>query len=628
MMNLKAVSGGNPLFRLVAFAILLTAAPVFAGWPTDGLTVRGAGTITSMVRDESGGAYIVLVDGINIVVQHVTADGALPLGLPGFSFTIATSAIGDAVADGAGGVFVPFITGSTVRVVDVTVLDPGAPSILWQTDACTGVPSPANIQCASDGAGGVLVAWSDKRTVNPAANTQYKVFAQRIDAAGNALWTTGGVLVMQFWDYDPGNTLQYHSVSAAGVVQRAPGEANVLWANFTWMGGPSMGSSRLDATGAIVGSQRDDAWALQQGNVVSDGAGGAYTAQGRELDHFTSSGRDWWRTNTGTNRGYTASDGTDGALFAWYLGSGTISCQRYRSDGVTQWIPGGVPVVAGSAVVVGPPGPPDFTVAPDFSGGAVVAWSDSRAGNNDIYYQHLDDTGALMLTTNGLPVGANSDDEANPRLVSFPDGHSIVSWNGSVPRAMRVESGPVTVAIATFSARADASGVRLTAQFRSDLGVEHVNVYRGDGDGSMTPLDAVVPPDASRFEYVDGGVQGGTTYRYQIGVVDADGEYFSPVETVTLPRPGAALEQNRPNPFNPATVIAITLPSRGHATLAVYDAAGKQVRVLADAVLGPGRQEFTWDGRDDQGTPAASGVYFYRVRAGTFTATRRMVLLK
>ncbi len=269
-----------------------------------------------------------------------------------------------------------------------------------------------------------------------------------------------------------------------------------------------------------------------------------------------------------------------------------------------------------------------FAVAPDFSGGAVVAWVDSRGGNNDIYYQHLNSSGASMLTVNGESVGANADAESTPRLASFPDGHSIVSWNGAVPRAMRVESGPVAVAIATFSARAGASGVRLAAQFRSDLGVERVNVYRGDVDGPLLPIDAVTPADASRFEYVDVSAQGGNTYRYQIGVVDADGEYFSPVETVSLPRREPALEQNRPNPFNPSTVIGITLPARGHATLTVYDAVGNRVRMLADEVLGPGRQEFAWDGRDDRGASVASGVYFYRVRAGTFTATRRMVLLK
>jgi flagellar hook assembly protein FlgD len=66
----------------------------------------------------------------------------------------------------------------------------------------------------------------------------------------------------------------------------------------------------------------------------------------------------------------------------------------------------------------------------------------------------------------------------------------------------------------------------------------------------------------------------------------------------------------------------------GPVSLEVYDAAGHLVRRLVDGVRGVGSHTATWDGRDDAGNIAGSGAYFYRLRAGMVTETRKMVLLK
>jgi hypothetical protein len=89
-----------------------------------------------------------------------------------------------------------------------------------------------------------------------------------------------------------------------------------------------------------------------------------------------------------------------------------------------------------------------------------------------------------------------------------------------------------------------------------------------------------------------------------------------------------ALAQNYPNPFNPATTIQYQLAQPAWVELAVFDAAGQKIRVLARAQQGPGRFAVRWDGRDDQGRPLASGVYLYRLRAGAYQETRRLTLLK
>ncbi|MBD3348963.1 MAG: hypothetical protein GF400_07185 [Candidatus Eisenbacteria bacterium] len=105
---------------------------------------------------------------------------------------------------------------------------------------------------------------------------------------------------------------------------------------------------------------------------------------------------------------------------------------------------------------------------------------------------------------------------------------------------------------------------------------------------------------------------------------------------VSVPEDGAVaerrlvLEQNVPNPFNPVTVVAFSVPGgTGRATLSVYNIAGERVRTLVDGPVDGGRHNVTWDGRDDAGERVASGVYFVRLETPDLGATeRKAVLLK
>jgi hypothetical protein len=88
------------------------------------------------------------------------------------------------------------------------------------------------------------------------------------------------------------------------------------------------------------------------------------------------------------------------------------------------------------------------------------------------------------------------------------------------------------------------------------------------------------------------------------------------------------LNQNYPNPFNPSTEISFALSQAGHVRLSVYNVLGQQVRTLIDEDMSAGNKSITWDGRSDNGNPAASGIYFYRIQANDFVDTRKMTLLK
>lgn len=88
------------------------------------------------------------------------------------------------------------------------------------------------------------------------------------------------------------------------------------------------------------------------------------------------------------------------------------------------------------------------------------------------------------------------------------------------------------------------------------------------------------------------------------------------------------LRQNYPNPFNPATVIEYDLPKACEVKIEIYNVLGQRVRTLVHEMQEPAYKKIFWDGRDDGGNEISSGVYFYRLEAGTFVECRKMTLLK
>jgi hypothetical protein len=89
-----------------------------------------------------------------------------------------------------------------------------------------------------------------------------------------------------------------------------------------------------------------------------------------------------------------------------------------------------------------------------------------------------------------------------------------------------------------------------------------------------------------------------------------------------------ALHEAVRNPFNPQTTLSFSLPLASHVQPTIYDVSGRLVTTLLDEDRGPGRHDVVWDGHDDLQQRVSSGVYFYRIKAGSFVETKRMVLLK
>lgn len=88
------------------------------------------------------------------------------------------------------------------------------------------------------------------------------------------------------------------------------------------------------------------------------------------------------------------------------------------------------------------------------------------------------------------------------------------------------------------------------------------------------------------------------------------------------------LSQNNPNPFNPSTTINFALPKSANVKIEVFNILGQKVNTLVDEFLSAGRKRVEWNGTDNAGRAVASGVYLYKMTAGDFTATKKMMLMK
>lgn len=132
------------------------------------------------------------------------------------------------------------------------------------------------------------------------------------------------------------------------------------------------------------------------------------------------------------------------------------------------------------------------------------------------------------------------------------------------------------------------------------------------------------------YSFTDRDVVPGTWY-YRLRQVDLDGTstlsdavQVTVVTSVTELRPFAfALEQNYPNPFNPATTIAYGLPERSPVRLSVYNLAGEEIALLVQGMQEAGRYQVDFTASD-----LPSGVYIYRLEAGSASAEKKLVLIK
>jgi hypothetical protein len=136
---------------------------------------------------------------------------------------------------------------------------------------------------------------------------------------------------------------------------------------------------------------------------------------------------------------------------------------------------------------------------------------------------------------------------------------------------------------------------------------------RGEGDYRVNPAGPCAPDQS-----------GGCGL---IGALEASCGGTNAVEDPAVPM-AFRVDQNFPNPFNPATTIRFAIPAAARTSVVIYDVKGRVIRTLVDAELEAATHVYQWRGLDDRGRNVAAGVYFYRVISGEHEAVGRMALIK
>jgi len=643
----------------ILLILISIPAAIQAGWTLDGAPVCTNGGTQERPRvlsDGSGGAFIAWNDArtlTDIYCQRLdymgrpqwTGGGVVICHGAGFQNYV------EIAPDGAGGFIAVWQDGREETHYDLYAqrVSPNG-GMLWTTDGvpvCTAADDQLRPKICSDGTGGCVIAWVDERN-SPYADD---IYAQRIDADGNAVWTAGGVAVCT------ADTTQQE----ARIVSDGAEGAVIVWIdNRTEQ---DIYAQRIDSLGTPLWSANGNpVCALQSSRqyeheIATDGAGGAFVTwcdrQSSDLNiraqRIDSSGNIVFPAAGATLCGASgtqrepaiAYDGYHGAIVAWEdFRNGSedsdIYAQRISDTGTILYSePDGILICnsANNSYWV--------TVMSNMVGEAIIAWEDLRdfdVSAYDIYAQRVDGDGICVWTPNGEPLTRAADSQVNIALASDGDRGVIAAWTDYRNPdwdiyAMRITySGDyVATALSSFGCSQSKDGIEIEWKiFEPGRPSDFVVSRRSPRSDGFIDLDGVpVTGDGLSFKFLDRSAEPGVEYIYRVDLMENGkrGTLFQ-TEPVTPGPAAAALSQNSPNPFNPSTRITWHLDVRCPVRLEVFDTSGRSVAVLVEGIQEAGDHQVVWNGTGAGGKQVVSGVYMYRLTAGKRRFTKKMVLLR
>jgi hypothetical protein len=536
----------------------------------------------------------------------------------------------------------------------------------------------------SDGSGGAIIAWSDKRAdVND-------VYAQRLSVNGVAQWTANGVAICT----------ATNAQAIPTMVSDGSGGAIITWADLRAGGSDwDIYAQRINGSGIVQWESNGVPIAIAANyqvrpTITSDGNGGAIItwADGRIFprvdiyaQHINASGLVQWPTNgtvVSDSSGdwlkfpTIASDGSGGAIITWAdyrIGTDQpdLYAQRIDLNGVVQWTANGV------AISTAPNSQGNFArgdspaIVSDGNGGAIITWMDDRSNLttvSDIYAQRINVNGVVQWTTDGVAICTALSDQWSPTLLSDGSGGAIITWSdsrtfGEDIYAQRIDSSGsvqwtldgVQICSAASSQSyptivSDENGGAIITWndgrgSTADIYAQHINAsgaaqWAADGVVISTAAsDQDLPTIVSDglggaiITWEDRRTRSTTGTDLYAQQVNASGNLG--IVTTVDAEPGIVrdfvLQQNYPNPFNPSTTIQFGLASASGVTLKIFNLLGQEVATLINEKREAGQYSVQWNARD-----LASGVYFYRLYAhptdvkqtGDYIQTKKLLLLR
>jgi len=546
-------------------------------WPTNGIdicTATGYQEYPQLTTDIAGGAIITWFDSRNgnfdIYAQKVHADGLVPWAIDGIPICTATGSqeYPQLALDGTGGTIITWFDSRNGNDdIYAQRIDPSG-NPLWTTDGipiCTATNDQEHPQLTSDGAGGAIVTWYDARSGS------YDIYAQRINASGNVRWTTDGVAICT----KPGSQ-EHPQLTSDGT-----GGAIITWSYWV--------SGNYDVYAQRI--ERNGYWGYPNPTItkivdVPQDQGGqvAITWNASRLDQYPYEIVTYysiWRS----------------------LPSGKLAAVEIDEIGEVS----------------------PAKVGPDFSGSAYRV---TTSGKDTLYWEWIGNQPAHYLPNYSYTAATLFDSTSASEgwhyfFVSTHTSDPFVFWDCQPDSGYSVDNLAPAVPkglMAVFYA----DSTVLTWLSNSEPDLAYYAIYRGSCPDFMPDMPLDYTTDTTYTDLQTG-------YCYKISAFDFAGNESPLAGPVSVMETGAqsdlpsafALSQNYPNPFNPITETKYTLPKDCYVRLNIFNILGQKVASLVDGEKKAGYKTVSWDAKG-----VASGVYLYRLQAGDFVETKRMVLLR
>ncbi len=328
----------------------------------------------------------------------------------------------------------------------------------------------------------------------------------------------------------------------------------------------------------------------------------------------------------------------------------------------------------------------DYDAIVSMNNQALAMWTDFRAGNFGSYAGYFPDF-AMQVTPSGV-VTTSIDDSAfvtinipevklyshdaifsanvtptpgNGTIVAdFPSGNTLSSFPGTVELRIRTigsvtpfgeytiniqGEGPngtpvhrrtvsltiedaLPVELTNFNGNFVKDKVILNWETATEVDNYGFNVMRRVNESEWQYIGFVEGNGNSnspkKYSFTDTNIFGGNVFNYRLKQIDTDGKFeYSNIIEIEINPTNIILIQNYPNPFNPITSIKFSVPRESEIRLEILNVLGEQIEILVSQVLSAGTYNYEWNATD-----FTSGVYFYRLQAGSFVETKKMILLK
>jgi hypothetical protein len=438
----------------------------------------------------------------------------------------------------------------------------------------------------SDGQGGVIVSWDGSPGMGSC------IMAQRIDVNGDFLWTAGGITT----------SLYPYSNDNMAIISDGRGGAVMVWEDELpdpW----DLYAQHIDALGYIASPEP----------VISTVEDIPMDQGGKVEVAWDASYLDLWPYQEISQYSVWKSLSPASAMMLEESGIGYTELQDIGLDGESE------------------PGMPcGIIIRRETVGAATYYWELIATQAAQYYegYSKVVDTDFTSFPTSWTwsyyQVAAHA---ADPLMVwtSQPDsGYSLDNLAPTAPAGLAGEQ------------EYSPEGMDLVWNSNTEPDLSHYVIYRG-AYPTFVPSGANILASAYDTTYFDGGWTWEPGYVYKVSAVDIhhneSGYALLLPGQVTgddppTPQYSDYLAQNFPNPFNPSTTIQFGIKRTSRVRLSVYDTSGRLVRELINGTLPAGDYSEIWNGTNSSGQHVSSGLYFYRLDAGEFSARKKMILLR